>query len=230
MERFIARLHYAAEALHELESRKNQHNPHGEGLLVLRSRPPIESEFCDILAKIKLALNYAVKLQNHFSKSADPIHNVFISLQTIVNVCNDVYAGAHLPESVMNPLLRRETIGFLNCTLDSNEKSLWLSLGPNWTVPKDQFKDHVGVYHPIFYDDWSPDWVVDEEVQYLAPAIKNTQTFSSVPIPLSPASNRTWLSRLQSRNVNIAEVVYNKKATNDKELSVTKGEYLEVHT
>ncbi|XP_064554411.1 epidermal growth factor receptor kinase substrate 8-like protein 2 [Drosophila montana] len=228
VERFIARLHYAAEALNELESRKNQHNPHGEGLLVLRSRPPIESEFCDILAKIKLALNYAVKLQNHFSKSADPIHNVFISLQTIVNVCNDVYAGAHLPESVLNPLLRRETIGFLNCTLDSNEKTLWLSLGPNWTVPKDQFKDHVGVYHPIFYDDWSPDWVVDEEVQYLAPAIKNTQTSSTGPIPLSPASNRTWLSRLQSRNVNIAEVVYNKKATNDKELSVTKGEYLEI--
>ncbi|XP_030244910.1 epidermal growth factor receptor kinase substrate 8 isoform X2 [Drosophila navojoa] len=228
VERFIARLHYAAEALHELESRKNQHNPHGEGLLVLRSRPPIETEFYDILAKIKLALNFAVKLQNHFSKAADPIHNVFISLQTIVNVCNDVYAGTHLPESVVNPLLRRETIGYLNATLDSNEKSLWLSLGPNWTVPKDQFKDHVGKYHPIFYDDWSPDWVVDEPVAYLAPVLKKTPTSSPVGVPLSPTSNRTWLSRLQSRNVNIAEVAYNKTATNDKELNVAKGEYLEV--
>lgn len=228
MERFIARLHYAAEAQRELESRKNQHNPHGEGLLVLRSRPPIETEFYDILAKIKLALNFAVKLQNHFSKTADPIHNVFTSLQTIVKVCNDVYAGTHLPESVVNPLLRRETIGYLNATLDSNEKSLWLSLGPNWTVPKDQFKDHVGKYHPIFYDDWSPDWVVDEPVAYLAPVLKKTPTSSPVGVPLSPTSNRTWLGRLQSRNVNIAEVAYNKTATNDKELNVAKGEYLEV--
>ncbi|XP_034487277.1 epidermal growth factor receptor kinase substrate 8 [Drosophila innubila] len=228
IERFIARLHYASEALHELQSRKNQHNPHGEGLLVLRSRPPIESEFYDILAKIKLALNYAVKLQNHFNKGVNPIHNVFVSLQSIVNVCNDIYEGAHLPESVVNPLLRRETVGFLNGTLDSNERDLWQSLGPNWTVPKDQFKDHVGSYHPIFYDDWSPDWIVDEEVPYLAPALKKTPTPLSTPIPLSPAGNSTWLNRLQSRNVNIAEVVFNKQATNDKELNVTKGEYLEI--
>ncbi|XP_017848589.1 epidermal growth factor receptor kinase substrate 8 [Drosophila busckii] len=230
VERFIARLHYAAEAMHELESRKNEHNPHGEGLLVLRSRPPIESEFYDILAKIKLGLNYAVKLQNHFTKGVDPVNNVFISLQTIVTVCNDVYNGMHLPESVVNPLLRRETVTFLNGTLDSGKKELWYSLGNNWTVPKDQFKDHKGSYHPIFYDDWSPDWVVDEEVAYLAPAIKKPQTPVPSPmmVPPSPQLNRTWLSRLESRNVQIAEVVYNKSATNDKELNVAKGEYLEI--
>ncbi|SPP83192.1 epidermal growth factor receptor kinase substrate 8 isoform X1 [Drosophila guanche] len=228
IERFMARLHYAAEALNELKLRKDQHNPHGEGLLVLRSRPPIESEFHDILAKVKLALIYSVKLQNHFTKSTDPIHNVFISLQTIVTVCNDIYVDAKLPEGVVNPLLRRETIGFLSATLDSNEKHLWQSLGPNWTLPKDQFKDHKSSYHPIFYDDWSPDWVVDEEVQYLAPALKKTTTPSPIPLPPSPGGNRTWLSRLESRNVKIAEVAYNKSATNDKELKVTKGEYLEI--
>ncbi|KPU79651.1 uncharacterized protein Dana_GF17076, isoform D [Drosophila ananassae] len=231
IERFMARLHYAAEALNELKLRKEQHNPHGEGLLVLRSRPPIESEFHDILAKTKLALIYAVRLQNHFTKSSDPVHNVFISLKTIVSVCNDIYVDAGIPEAVVNPLLRRETIAFLNGTLDSNEKQLWQSLGPNWTVPKDQFKDHKSSYHPIFYDDWSPDWVVDEEVQYLAPALKKTPSPVPVPVPI-PASpgggNRTWLSRLESRNVKIAEVAFNKSATNDKELKVTKGEYLEV--
>ncbi|KAH8419067.1 hypothetical protein KR222_003417 [Zaprionus bogoriensis] len=229
VERFIARLHYAAEALIELESRKNEHNPHGEGLLVLRSRPPIESEFIDILAKIKLALNFAVKLQNHFTKGVNPIHSVFVSLQTIVNVCNDVHKGARLPESIVNPLLRRETIAFLSGTLDSNEKELWISLGPNWNVPKDQFKDHTDKYHPIFYDEWSPDWDVDEAVPYLAPALKKPQTPTGAPLSqLSPTTNRTWLSRLQSRNVQIAEVTYNKTATNDKELNVTKGEYLEI--
>ncbi|XP_060647288.1 epidermal growth factor receptor kinase substrate 8-like protein 2 isoform X2 [Drosophila nasuta] len=228
IERFIARLHYASEALLELQSRKNEHNPHGEGLLVLRSRPPIESEFADILSKIKLALNFSVKLQNHFSKGINPAHNVFVSLQSIVNVCNDIYDGAHLPESIVHPLLRRETVTFLNGTLDSNEKDLWLSLGPNWTVPKDQFQDQKESYHPIFYDEWSPDWCVDEPVPYLAPAIKKPQTPLASPVPLSPGTNRTWLGRLQTRNVDIAEVAYNKQATNDKELNVTKGEYLEI--
>ncbi|XP_030370261.1 epidermal growth factor receptor kinase substrate 8 [Scaptodrosophila lebanonensis] len=228
IERFIARLTYAAAALKELESRKDEHNPHGEGLLYLRSRPPIESEFNDIFAKIKLALNYVVKLQNYLPKGIVPIHNIFISLNTIVNVSNDVYAGTKLPENVVNPLLRRETVGFLNGCLDPQEKELWYSLGPNWSVPKDQFKDHKGSYHPIFYDDWSPDWVVDEEVKYLPPAIKKAQ--SPLPIPPSPSPNvnRTWLSRLESRNVDIAEVIYNKSATNDKELNVTTGEYLEI--
>ncbi|XP_043653613.1 epidermal growth factor receptor kinase substrate 8 isoform X1 [Drosophila teissieri] len=231
IERFMARLHYAAEALNELKLRKEQHNPHGEGLLVLRSRPPIESEFHDILAKVKLALIYSVRLQNQFAKPADPVHNVFISLKSIVTVCNDIYEDAGLPQAVVNPLLRRETIAFLNGILDSSEKQLWQSLGPNWTVPKDQFKDHKSSYHPIFYDDWSPDWVVDEEVPYLAPALKKSTTPSPVPVAVPPSpglGNRTWLSRLESRNVKIAEVAFNKSATNDKELKVTKGEYLEI--
>lgn len=219
IERFISRLQYAAEALRELESRQGHHNPHGEGLLILRSRPPIENEFSDIFAKQKLALNYIVKLQNHFQDPTDPIHNMFISLQTIVNVCNDVHIGSNIPENVVNPLLRRETVTFLNSCLNPKETEFWQSLGQNWTLPKDQFRDHKGSFHPIFYDDWSPDWVVDEEVAYLPPAIKK-----STPEPI----NTTWLSRLESRNVKIAQVQYSKEANNDRELNVTKGEYLEV--
>lgn len=73
--------------------------------------------------------------------------------------------------------------------------------------------------------------MVDEEVPYLAPALKKTPSPVAVPIPIPPSpdnGNRTWLARLESRNCKIAEVAYNKQATNDKELKVTKGEYLEV--
>ncbi|XP_017479993.1 PREDICTED: epidermal growth factor receptor kinase substrate 8 isoform X2 [Rhagoletis zephyria] len=223
IERFIARLKYAAEAMRELELRHNEHNPHGEGLLILRSRPPIESEFFDILAKLKLAMNLVVKLNNNFSNEMDPISDLFTSLHTIVNVCNDIYARSSIPENVVNPLLRRETINFLSNSLNAMNTDFWISLGKNWTWAKEHFKDHIGSYHPIFYDDWSPDWVVDEEVPYIPP-----------PKPYSPmtprivASDAVWLSRLQSRNVKIAKVVYNKKDSNDRELNITKGEYLEV--
>uniref|UniRef100_A0A0A1XAD1 Epidermal growth factor receptor kinase substrate 8-like protein 2 n=1 Tax=Zeugodacus cucurbitae TaxID=28588 RepID=A0A0A1XAD1_ZEUCU len=223
IERFVARLQYAAEALRELDLRHNDHNPHGEGLLVLRSRPPIESEFYDIFAKVKLAINYVVRLNNHFSNGTEPISDLFISLRTIVNVCNDVHVGVNIPDNVVNPLLRRETVQFLSGCLNASDTDFWRSLGKNWTTPKEYFKDHKGTYHPIFYDDWSPDWIVDEEVTYIPPPNPNS--------PVTPrilASNAVWLSRLQSRNVKIAEVVYNNKANNDKELNVTIGEYLEV--
>lgn len=82
-------------------------------------------------------------------------------------------------------------------------------------------------YHPTFYDEWSPDWVVDEEVQYIPPPTIYAQTTNGPPSP-GLGYNATWLTRLQSRNVKIAEVIYNKVANNDKELSVTKGEHLEV--
>ncbi|XP_014097148.2 epidermal growth factor receptor kinase substrate 8 [Bactrocera oleae] len=223
IERFVARLQYAAEAIRELELRHNDHNPQGEGLLVLRSRPPIESEFYDIFAKVKLAINYVVKLNHHFSNGTEPISDLFISLRTMANVCNDVHVSANIPENVVNPLLRRETIHFLSGCLNASDTDFWRSLGKNWTAAKEYFKDHKGSYHPIFYDDWSPDWIVDEEVTYIPPLKPNS--------PVTPrilASNAVWLSRLQSRNVKIAEVVYNSKANNDKELNVSNGEYLEV--
>ena len=225
IERFVVRLQYAVEALRELEQRKNEHNSHGEGLLIIRSRPPTASEFSDILAKHKLAFNYVTKLQSHFQDSAEPMHNSFVSLQTIVNVCNDVYFGENIVENVVNPLLRRETIAFLSKHLNEKEIEFWKSLGLNWTQPKESFKNHNDAYHPTFYDEWSPDWVVDEEVTYWP------QSNQQVNVPKSPGLgyNATWLSRLQSRNVKIAEVIYNKVANNDKELNVTKGEHLEVY-
>lgn len=223
IERFVARLQYAAEALRELELRHNNHNPHGEGLLVLRSRPPIESEFYDIFAKVKLAINYVFKLNHNFSNGAEPISDLFISLHTIVNVCNDVHVGANIPENIVSPLLRRETVQFLSGCLNLSDTNFWRSLGKNWTTAKEYFKDHKGSYHPIFYDDWSPNWLVDEEVTHIPPP----KPTSPVP-PQILASNAVWLTRLQSRNVKIAEVVYNSKANNDKELNVSIGEYLEV--
>lgn len=228
IERFVSRLQFAAEALRELELRKYEHNSHGEGLLLNRSRPPTEIEFQDIFAKHKLAFNYVTKLQNHFQDSAEPIHNSFVSLQTIYYVCNDVYVGANVAENVVDPLLRRETVTFLKSCLSEKDLEFWQSLGVNWTKSKDQFIEHKGTYHPTFYDEWSPEWVVDEEVPYVPPPSimkKQQQTNGGSP---AMGYNSTWLTRLQSRNVKIAEVLFNKVANNDRELSVTKGEHLEV--
>uniref|UniRef100_A0A1I8MEF4 SH3 domain-containing protein n=3 Tax=Musca domestica TaxID=7370 RepID=A0A1I8MEF4_MUSDO len=231
IERFVTRLQFAAEALRELEVRKYEHSSHGEGLLLNRSRPPTEKEFRDIFAKHKLAFNYVLKLKNHFQDPAEPIHNSFVSLQAIYGVCNDVYTGSAVAENVVDPLLRADTIAFLKSCLNEEEMKFWQSLGLNWIQAKEHFKDHKGSYHPKFYDEWSPDWVVDEEVKYIPPPTAARTAAGQQPPPKSPGTtnyNNTWLLRLKTRNVKIAEVMYNKVANNDRELNVTKGEYLEI--
>ncbi|XP_055903861.1 epidermal growth factor receptor kinase substrate 8 [Eupeodes corollae] len=231
IEKFVFRLHYAAEALDELQNRKQQNklnsNPHGEGLLVLRSRPPVENEFMDIFAKFKLAFNFSARLQKHMSKEKSPIDDMFVSLGTIVVICNDVYVNQGIPQGVVNPLLRKETINYMESCVTPSQRDFWQSLGKNWTLPKESFKDHKGSYHPIFFDDWSPDFIVDEPVEYIPPppVHSNTKTEGNL---MHDITNATWHRKLKSRNVRIAEVTHPRPAHTDKELSVVKGEYLEI--
>ncbi|XP_055851607.1 epidermal growth factor receptor kinase substrate 8 [Episyrphus balteatus] len=227
IEKFVFRLHYAAEALDELQNRKLENklntNPHGEGLLVLRSRPPVENEFMDILAKFKLAFNFLTRLQAHIGKNKFSLTDIFVSLESIVVICNDVYVNAGIPQAVVNPLLRRETISYLESQVTPKQREFWRSLGRNWNSPKDSFKDHTGSYHPIFFDDWSPDFSVDDPVEYIPPPIIRTESNLMHDI-----TNATWHRKLKSRNVRIAEVTHPREADTDKELTVAKGEYLEV--
>jgi hypothetical protein len=43
-------------------SKKSKKKDHGEGLLSMRARPPLEREFIDILQKFKLSFNLLVSL------------------------------------------------------------------------------------------------------------------------------------------------------------------------
>lgn len=231
IEKFVFRLNYAAEALSELQKRKHDNklntNPHGEGLLILRSRPPLENEFADILAKFKLAFNFLTRLQANSEKptSTSTVHDLFVSLETIVVICNDVYVNAGIPQAVVNPLLRRETITYLESCVTSKQRDFWRSLGRNWNLPKDSFKDHTNSYHPIFFDDWSPDFSVDEPVEYIPPPVAEAKNEGNL---MHDIINATWHKKLKSRNVRIAEVTHSRTAESDRELPVVKGEYLEV--
>lgn len=199
IEKFIARLQHAAAASRELEkrrrNRKSKKKDPGEGLLTLRTRPPHEKEFIDIFAKFKLSFNLLAKLKAHIHDPNAPelVHFLFTPLALIVEASSDTYYEAHLPSRVINPLLTREAVNLLINCVTSKETELWRSLGDAWTLPRDLWKGHVGSYHPVFFDGWSPDYpVVDELEQHhaVSPTTPlNIQKRRTMTTPPPPSSN-----------------------------------------
>lgn len=194
IEKFIARLQHSAAASRELERRrrskkyKNGYQDPGEGLLSLRTRPPTESEFCDVFAKFKLSFNLLAKLKSHIHDPNAPelVHFLFTPLALIVDASHDIIPmSAHndgspksynLPSQVVAPLLTTEAINLLVNCVTSKETELWRSLGEAWQLPRSKFcikYNHVGDvnYHPTFYDGWSPDFPLnfDESSDETAP-------------------------------------------------------------
>ncbi|XP_062143062.1 epidermal growth factor receptor kinase substrate 8-like protein 1 [Drosophila sulfurigaster albostrigata] len=175
IEKFIARLQHAAAASRELErrrrNRKSKKRDPGEGLLTLRTRPPHEKEFVDIFAKFKLSFNLLAKLKAHIHDPNAPelVHFLFTPLALIVEASSDTYYESQLPSRVINPLLTREAINLLINCVTSKETELWRSLGDAWVIPRDQWKEDVGSYHPVFLDGWSPDYLVIDELETPSP-------------------------------------------------------------
>lgn len=184
IEKFIARLQHAAAASRELErrrrNRKSKKKDPGEGLLTLRTKPPHEKEFIDIFAKFKLSFNLLAKLKAHIHDPNAPelVHFLFTPLALIVDASHDTYYDPNLPARVVSPLLTREAINLLINCVTSKETELWRSLGDAWAMPREQWKGHVvGSYHPVFFDGWSPDYPVVDELN----------VHSSTPPPPVPA-------------------------------------------
>ncbi|XP_055705250.1 epidermal growth factor receptor kinase substrate 8-like isoform X2 [Phlebotomus papatasi] len=293
IEKFIARLQHAAAATRELErrrrNRKSKKRDPGEGLLTLRTRPPHEKEFIDIFAKFKLSFNLLAKLKAHIHDPNAPelVHFLFTPLALIVDASHDTYYDPNLPARVINPLLTREAINLLINCVTSKETELWRSLGDAWIISRDQWKGHTGSYHPVFFDGWSPDYPVVEELENIAtgsgkrqidthqlhyasggvgdfdydpqtpmekysgapasPGLRDISARSDISVDsierngaaaaaaISAAvaghdSNGTdaWVDELQAQGAKIVQVTYPRTANNDKELTVVRGEYLEV--
>lgn len=195
IEKFIARLQHSAAASRELDRRrkskkyKNGYQDPGEGLLSLRTRPPTESEFCDVFSKFKLSFNLLAKLKSHIHDPNAPelVHFLFTPLALIVDASHDIMhevspKNYNLPSQVVAPLLTTEAINLLVNCVTSKETELWRSLGDAWQLPRSKFcikYNHVGDvnYHPTFYDGWSPDFPLnfdessDEHVPQTPPAM-----------------------------------------------------------
>ncbi|XP_062532547.1 epidermal growth factor receptor kinase substrate 8 isoform X4 [Bombyx mori] len=293
IEKFIARLQHAAAASRELERRRRSRGGKraaaGEGMLAMRTRPPPERDFVDVLQKFKLSFNLLARLRAHIHDPNAPelVHFLFTPLALIVDAAQDV-ADGRLPARVVQPLLTREALNLLANCVTSKETELWHSLGDAWLIPREQWKTQIPPYQPVFMDGWTPDYQVDDQPlrrssprrselgrgtmergverseggqvagftfereepeiyneQYapfarnnLRPPIGREDSGSAASSPdreppYRPADRdedlgEAWARGVAARGGRVVRVTYPRTANNDKELTVVRGEYLEV--
>lgn len=235
IEKFVTRLHTTVIAGQELERRQQNRGQndtsYGEGLLRSRSQRPLETEFLEILAKFKLAFNLIAKLKAQIKVPQTPIHHLFTSLELILEIAREQCEEKNLPEQVISPLFFMETVTLLNKSLNVREKNLWYSCGPPWNVPKEQWGGRVPTYYPVFSDGWSPDMPQEPEdnlsVISLPMTLRNGSSDNDSMITITP-DRGVWVTKLENKRALIALVKFDRAAGNDKELTVRKGEYLEI--
>ncbi|TNN83462.1 Epidermal growth factor receptor kinase substrate 8-like protein 1 [Liparis tanakae] len=161
VERFMARLQQTAEAQSvlnqrgEKKSRKSKKKTDNEdGLLALKACPPSAEEFVDLFQKIKYSLSLLDRLKSAIVPPYAPelLHHIFVPLKLMMQTTGGPALGA----SVVSPAMTSGAVSLLQEHLIAEEKTLWTSLGANWTSPCAHLDVSVPPYSPVFLDGWKP--------------------------------------------------------------------------
>ncbi|XP_064170294.1 epidermal growth factor receptor kinase substrate 8-like protein 1a isoform X2 [Anguilla rostrata] len=241
IELFIGKLQKSAEAHNMLNQRKKKKKSRRkkddeDDLLTLRARPPPEEEFIEIFQKFKYSFSLLDRLKPSIinPNSEELLHHVFTALDLIVKTTG----GPSLGAGVASPALTGGAVALLQDSLTDEEKQLWTSLGPNWTLPRSQLGD-VPPYTPAFMDGWKPEafdpegqlWEDPLELQHKQEALKQRQTEAESAAHHKPAghsADEMDSSRLPPEGERMYCCSYDFVARNSSELSVLHGETLEV--
>ncbi|XP_055366136.1 epidermal growth factor receptor kinase substrate 8-like protein 3b isoform X2 [Betta splendens] len=195
----------------------------------LYNLPPWE-EYVSCLQKIKYGFNLLGELERTLAgpSAADYVHIFFSCLTMIVPPY-----PADLPPSVLAPLLTDAAVQLLGRVVSPEEDELWRSLGECWNVPRSRWPtDNVPPYIPTFYDGWQPPAPVRRPNVPLSRS--NSQSYMPRAMqwqPEAPEASGPWGSPPQSPNREPPQhmrVMYDFMARNNQELSLMKGELVQV--
>ncbi|XP_028423978.1 epidermal growth factor receptor kinase substrate 8-like protein 1 [Perca flavescens] len=243
IEIFMGKLQQTAEAATVLNQRKkkkkrSKKQSAEEDLLTAKARPPPEEEFIDIFQKFKYCFSLLARLTSTISNpsSEELVHHIFKPLDMMVRTTGGPALGA----SVSSPALTSSAVSLLQDNLSEEERQLWTSLGPNWTLPRSQLRGPVAPYTPVFLDGWKPEasradgqvWEDPVDSQHKHEALRLQQPQQQQPQPVGPAdphtSDETDGSTLPPESDRLYSCTYDFIARNSSELSVQQGETLEV--
>ncbi|XP_019117419.2 epidermal growth factor receptor kinase substrate 8-like protein 1 [Larimichthys crocea] len=243
IESFMAKLQQTAEAATVLNQRKKKKKKSKkqsaeEDLLTAKARPPPEEEFIDIFQKFKYCFSLLARLKSTITNpsSQELVHHVFKPLDMMVKTTGGPALGA----SVSSPALTNSAVTLLQDNLNEEEKQLWTSLGPNWTLPRSQLRGPVAPYTPVFLDGWKPEalradgqvWEDPVESQHKHEDLRVKQEQHQPPQPVAVPDPRVNDeidgSTLSPEPERLYSCTYDFIARNSSELSVQQGETLEV--
>ncbi|KAM8836991.1 LOW QUALITY PROTEIN: epidermal growth factor receptor kinase substrate 8-like protein 1 [Spinachia spinachia] len=239
IESFMGKLQQTAEASSVLAQRKKKKKSKKqsaeEDVLTAKARPPPEEEFIHIFQKFKYCFSLLARLKSTISNpsSEELVHHVFKPLNMMVKTTG----GPSLGASVSSPALTNSAVYLLHDNLSEEERQLWTSLGPNWTLPRSQLTGPVAPYTPVFLDGWKPEasradgqvWEDPVESQHKREVLQlNAQQQPPAAAPNVRVSDETDTSTLPPESERIYSCTYDFIARNSSELSVQQGETLEV--
>ncbi|KAK1800105.1 hypothetical protein P4O66_006609, partial [Electrophorus voltai] len=194
---------------------------------------PSKELFTVCLQKIKMAFNFLGQLNGQINNpsAADLAHCLFSMLDLVVGQCAD-----DLPPSVVAPLLEPECVRFLGEEASPEEDQLWQSLGDAWNIPSTKWPEDdndIPTFTPVFNDGWEPPQVthtnkkhvIHQESQQLISWCFNVSTSENTK------SQNTKSSPQKSSEEMLPSCMYvscDFRGRNDRELSVMKGEEVEL--
>ncbi|XP_058230268.1 epidermal growth factor receptor kinase substrate 8-like protein 3 isoform X2 [Hemibagrus wyckioides] len=213
IEQFVALLLAAAP---KTDKKKKKKKKNQKGL-------PSEKEFKICLQKIKMAFNMLAAINGQIQSPSAPelVHCLFSTLEVVVTWCVD-----DLPACVVAPLLEPECVRFLSEEATQEEDQLWQSLGDAWNIPRTQWPeedDEIPTFTPVFDDGWEP-----PEITYTERKALNHQESQQSTAGQSIQSSKTAPMSSEGMPLSCMCVLYDFRARNDRELSVRKGEKVEI--
>ncbi|XP_048878582.1 epidermal growth factor receptor kinase substrate 8 isoform X3 [Brienomyrus brachyistius] len=180
---------------------------------------PPQEEYISCLHKVKFGFNLLGKLNGLIQNPSaqDFVHSLFSILSFIVP-----HYPSEVPPTIVAPLLTEQTIRLLSEEATAEEDQLWQSLGDAWNIPSSAWPDEdtAPPYTPEFTDGWQPPSVVNESQATplkKGPGQQQNAGFRS-SAPISAAEGSSQYMR----------AMYDFTGRNDQELSVLKGDVLQV--
>ncbi|XP_042347185.1 epidermal growth factor receptor kinase substrate 8-like protein 3b [Plectropomus leopardus] len=177
------------------------------------SLPPWQ-EYISCLQKIKYGFNLLGQLDGTLTSptAADFVHIFFTTLGMLLP-----QYPADLPPTVLSPLLTEAALQLLSQVVDPEEDFLWRSLGDCWNIPRSRWPDdEVPLYIPEFYDGWQP-----PPPPRMPPSLPHQNgpmsRSNSQRLPPGPREPPLYM-----------RVMYDFMARNNRELSIMKGDVVQV--
>ncbi|XP_075882174.1 epidermal growth factor receptor kinase substrate 8-like protein 3b [Nelusetta ayraudi] len=191
---------------------------------------PSTEEYISALQKIKYGINLLGLVDGALSNPSAPefVHIFFNTLAMVTPLY-----PAEIPPKVVSPLLTVAALRLLADVLNAEEDRLWRSLGDSWNLPRSRWAEDVPPYIPNFYDGWKPSPPRHRSVEsplYQSPLSRNASQRYSLgpPVQEEPVSNGHVSPPPTYIGDPLIRVTYDFVARNNRELTVMKGEMVQV--